>query len=445
MVREFSRRSVFLLICDAAAVIASFTLAHYLRAGSWEWVFVRVPHANFVLIMFMMLFYIVDLYFPFKYFYPAQTMVDICVGVSSGMLIAFSISFLNRSFAMQRVSFFYAAIFLIVLIWVIRMIYDLLFRSRLMSKKVLILGTSLMASELIKCIRQTPHTCMNIAGILTEQEDAKRSKYDVTVVGKVADAVSLIRKLGVQTAIWACEDLDPDLEDQLTEELLRAKVMVIHATYLYEKITGEVPHRRLGTAQLISMVVQVKARSYLKVKRLVDIVAATVLLAVLMPVFLFAVIYLGIREGFPKVFFFQDRIGKDGVPFRLIKLRTMTEVRRGRQVVTEVGKWLRRYRIDEIPQLFNVLKGDMSLIGPRPEIPYFVERCRRKIPLFDLVFTVKPGITGWAQVKFRYTKSVKDYERKFRFNLYYIKNISLTIDLLILLKTVRVVLLGKGE
>jgi lipopolysaccharide/colanic/teichoic acid biosynthesis glycosyltransferase len=112
--------------------------------------------------------------------------------------------------------------------------------------------------------------------------------------------------------------------------------------------------------------------------------------------------------------------------------------------VTALGKWLRKYRVDEIPQLLNVMNGDMSLIGPRPEIPFFVERCQNKIPFYSATFAVKPGLTGWAQVKFRHTISEKDYERKFCYNLYYLKNISPQLDLEILIKTVRIVLLGRG-
>jgi lipopolysaccharide/colanic/teichoic acid biosynthesis glycosyltransferase len=112
--------------------------------------------------------------------------------------------------------------------------------------------------------------------------------------------------------------------------------------------------------------------------------------------------------------------------------------------VTRFGKWLRKFRIDEFLQLFNVLKGDMSLIGPRPEIAHFVEKCRQKIPCYEVIHSLKPGLTGWAQVKYKHTTSDEDYMTKFCYNLYYLKNISLTLDLAILLKTVRIVLLGQG-
>jgi lipopolysaccharide/colanic/teichoic acid biosynthesis glycosyltransferase len=175
-----------------------------------------------------------------------------------------------------------------------------------------------------------------------------------------------------------------------------------------------------------------------------DLYFGALLLVFLSPVLLIAATSIFL-SGTSDIFFFQTRIGKNGIPFRVIKLRTMAESQKGNPQVTKLGSLLRKYRIDEIPQLFNVLKGDMSLIGPRPEIPFFVSRCRNEIPFYDLVFSLRPGITGWAQVKFRYTTTAKDYERKFQFNLYYIKNVSFALDLLTILKTIRVILLGKGE
>ncbi|HCM42472.1 MAG TPA: hypothetical protein DIS66_04075, partial [Candidatus Omnitrophica bacterium] len=180
-------------------------------------------------------------------------------------------------------------------------------------------------------------------------------------------------------------------------------------------------------------------------KRILDLVIVSVLLLLFSPVMLLAWLFL-FFQGPKNIFFFQDRIGVGGRKFRLIKFRTMTKPdASGRQKVTGVGRLLRKFRVDETPQLINVLKGDMSLIGPRPEIEYFVERCRKSIPYYDAVFTVRPGITGWAQVKFLHTTEMKDYPRKFCYNLFYLKNLSFSLDFLIVLKTIRVVLLGRGK
>jgi lipopolysaccharide/colanic/teichoic acid biosynthesis glycosyltransferase len=185
-------------------------------------------------------------------------------------------------------------------------------------------------------------------------------------------------------------------------------------------------------------------KPYLKLKRIMDLVFGTVLLTVLTPLLIFTAAVLAL-DGPDKIFFVQKRIGKDAVPFTLFKLRSMKANKKGKPMITAIGKWLRKYRIDEIPQLINVVRGDMSLVGPRPEVPYFARQCAAKIPFYDAIYAIKPGLTGWAQVSFGHTSSVKEYKEKFKFNLYYLKNISLTLDLLILVKTIRTVIRGKGQ
>ena len=112
--------------------------------------------------------------------------------------------------------------------------------------------------------------------------------------------------------------------------------------------------------------------------------------------------------------------------------------------ITRVGRWIRKWRLDEVPQMFNVIKGDMAFVGPRPERPYFVEQLRKEIPFYDQRFSVKPGVTGWAQIKYRYGASKEDALEKLKYDLYYIKNLSPFFDLLIIFETIKVVLFGKG-
>jgi lipopolysaccharide/colanic/teichoic acid biosynthesis glycosyltransferase len=154
------------------------------------------------------------------------------------------------------------------------------------------------------------------------------------------------------------------------------------------------------------------------------------------------------------VFFKQDRCGEDCRVFQLYKFRSMVDNAEAHcgprwateddRRVTRVGKMLRKYRVDEIPQLWNVLKGDMSFVGPRPERPEFVKRLGEKIPYYLERHTVKPGITGWAQVSYRYGSSVEDSLEKFKYDLFYIKNMSLAMDLMIMFKTAKIVLLSRG-
>ncbi len=189
------------------------------------------------------------------------------------------------------------------------------------------------------------------------------------------------------------------------------------------------------------------------VKRFSDIVASAILLIVSMPLLLVTAIAVKVTSSGP-VFYRQERVGLMGQTFDVLKFRSMTinaEADGGPQWaqkndarVTMVGRFIRKTRIDEIPQIFNVLKGDMSFVGPRPERPFFVEQLTEKIPMFDKRHIVKPGITGWAQLNYPYGASEEDSHRKLEYDLYYIKNYSIFLDLLILVQTIRVVLWPDG-
>jgi sugar transferase (PEP-CTERM system associated) len=189
------------------------------------------------------------------------------------------------------------------------------------------------------------------------------------------------------------------------------------------------------------------------VKRLFDVLAASVLLVVTAPVMLLAAIAIALESGFP-VIYRQERVGQGGRTFKVLKFRSMRLdaeadgkprwASNSDDRITRVGHFIRKTRIDELPQIFNVLHGDMSFVGPRPERPYFVDQLTDQIPFYAARHSVKPGITGWAQVRYAYGASVDDAVQKLQYDLYYVKNHTLFLDVLVLLQTVRVVLTGDG-
>jgi sugar transferase (PEP-CTERM system associated) len=189
------------------------------------------------------------------------------------------------------------------------------------------------------------------------------------------------------------------------------------------------------------------------IKRAFDVVFSLLLILVSAPIMLGAAIIIKLDSRGP-VFYRQERVGQNGAGFMVTKFRSMrTDAEKDGQPrwasaqddrVTRFGHIMRRLRIDELPQLFNVLKGDMSLVGPRPERPYFVEQLTQQIPYFAVRHSVKPGVTGWAQVRYQYGATVEDSQEKLQYDLYYVKNHSLFLDLVVLFETVGVVLTGKG-
>jgi len=190
-----------------------------------------------------------------------------------------------------------------------------------------------------------------------------------------------------------------------------------------------------------------------KLKRSLDVILSFILLLLSFPLSLLTAALIKVTSRGP-VFFFQERLGKGENPYRLWKFRTMVPgaetagpqwADKDDARVTRVGRILRKIRVDELPQLVNVLKGEMSLVGPRPEREYFVRRLSTQIPFYEFRFYVKPGITGWAQINYRYGSSVEDATEKLMYDLYYIKNRSIWLDIKILIKTLRVIILGMGR
>lgn len=188
-------------------------------------------------------------------------------------------------------------------------------------------------------------------------------------------------------------------------------------------------------------------------KRVFDFVCSAILLTLAAPMMIVAALAIVIETGFP-VFYRQERVGLNGRPFNVIKFRSMRSdaekdgkprwATSGDSRVTRVGRIIRKLRIDELPQLFSVLSGEMSLVGPRPERPFFVEKLTNEIPFYAVRHSVKPGVTGWAQVRYHYGASVEDSAEKLQYDLYYVKNHTLFLDMVILFDTVGVVLSGKG-
>lgn len=240
------------------------------------------------------------------------------------------------------------------------------------------------------------------------------------------------------------------------EQLLFMKshgVLIQDGTEVYETITGKVPLESLRLGWLVFSEGFRVSRSLLSYQRLLSILVAAVGLLLFLPLAPLLALAIKLNSSGP-IFYRQKRVGRDGKPFFLFKFRTMrhdAEAQTGPTWavendprVTRIGRFLRASRLDEIPQLWMVLKGDMNLIGPRPERPEFVERLSLEIPHYQLRHTVRPGVTGWAQIRYEYGSTVAQSREKLQYDLFYIKNMSPGLDFLILLHSIKIVLLGRG-
>ncbi|HEX5758297.1 MAG TPA: TIGR03013 family XrtA/PEP-CTERM system glycosyltransferase [Thermoanaerobaculia bacterium] len=321
------------------------------------------------------------------------------------------------------------------------------------TERVLIVGTDEKAIDIAREILRRSHLGYRIVGFLDDDPALQGvSILNPRVIGTTSQARELALGNGVTRVVVAGSDRRGRMN---VDSLLQCKtsgIQVVEGSSYYERMTGKIMIEGLRKSWLIFNDGFVVSRGTRVVKRLLDIVAAVVGLLLAAPIM--ALVALAVRLGSPgPVLFRQERVGLNGRPFTLWKFRTMrpdaeAEGARWATVrdprITAVGRFLRATRLDELPQLCNVLFGDMSLVGPRPERAVFVKTLERQVPFYEQRFGVRPGLTGWAQIKAPYASSLEESVEKLKYDLYYVKNLSVLLDLSILASTARIVLLGRG-
>jgi len=288
-----------------------------------------------------------------------------------------------------------------------------------------------------------------------QEKVARAEKVDRDMIaGKVSDIKQLIMDHGVQEIIVA---LEPDEKEQLIPILDQIDIPDVSVKILpdfHQMITGLNQTNQIFGLPLIDVMPDPMPTWEKFFKRMMDIILSLVILIPTLPVMLVIALLIRMTSKGPAIFR-QKRVGKYDRVFTMYKFRTMfidAEKESGPvwasdndPRITPVGYWLRKLRLDELPQFFNVLKGDMSLVGPRPERPYFVEQFKKSIPLYSRRLRVRPGITGWAQVKWKYDENLEDVKEKTKYDLFYVENISLKMDFKILFNTIMTVIKGKGQ
>ena len=331
-------------------------------------------------------------------------------------------------------------------------------RKALRVPRVLIVGTGPDAAAVARDFHDSKTMQRNVIGYVATPQDADVAGLDLAksqLFDGSSSIVDLVFRHGIDEIVVAVRDQRGGNVpmDQLLACRIRG-IPVLDLAGCFERARAEVPLDSLKASWLVygKGFEQGKVRHV--VKRLVDILGATVLLTLTAPVMAAAAIAVHLTSP-GTILYRQERVGFGGKIFMCLKFRSMRSdaekdgvarwATKNDSRVTPVGAFMRKTRIDELPQLFSVLKGEMSLIGPRPERPTFVAELRKHIPFYDLRHSIKPGLTGWAQVRSGYGASIEDARRKHQFDLYYVKNNSLVLDLLVLIETVSVVVFREGQ
>jgi sugar transferase (PEP-CTERM system associated) len=360
-------------------------------------------------------------------------------------LVAPSVAIGNGIFVSSLVIFLIA-----IIAW--RLLFNRLAYSANLEERVLIVGTGTTARLVGRQIQTQHDFGYRVVGYINDQAGGQ-GVLNPANLGSAEDIPQIVHDYDVDRIVVGLADRRGKLP---ISELLQAKlsgIRVEDATTMYERLTGKILIDDLKPSWLIFSDGFAISRRTRFMKRAFDLVLASIGFVLASPLTLLTALAVYLESDGP-ILYSQERVGEGGRTFTVYKFRSMRAdaekggtpiwAADGDDRITRVGRIIRKTRLDELPQLWNVLMGNMSFVGPRPERPFFVEQLAKEIPFYQQRHSVKPGVTGWAQVKYQYGSSVEDAMEKLRYDLYYIKHLSISLDLSIVFDTVKVILFGKG-
>lgn len=388
--------------------------------------------------------------FSFKFI--KRLLRAIVFAILSACVIFFLFPWLNVGRTVFALNLILASLF--VFLWHSTLCYYLLVRSP--QTNLLALGASDLAIAAINEILNHPELGIKVVGFVTDASDNNdASGVNAKIIGDYDDFPKLVSEHEVNHIIVGLSDNRKKLP---IEDLLGFKtngMLIEDATTFYERVTGKIPIENLRPSWLVfNSGFDISKEVFLQ-KRILSIFLSIILLIITSPILLLTMVAIKLDSKGP-AFYKQKRVGRNGRVFKLVKFRSMRQnaeketgpvwsAQGNDNRVTRIGRFIRRTRIDELPQIYNVLRGDMDMVGPRPERPFFVEQLSREIPYYPLRHVVKPGISGWAQVNYGYANKLEQTIEKLQYDLFYIKNMSVALDLMVIFETVKTVLVRKGS
>jgi sugar transferase (PEP-CTERM system associated) len=450
--RQVSTRSLtvfageLLLIFGSVALAASLQNADALAANVWKIALVTV--------ICQLCLYYNDFYDLTVVHSNRELVVRLLQAAGAASILLAALYFLLPGLVIGNGIFVSSLFVFLIAILAWRVVFNQLFGRLRLEERVLVVGTGETARKVARQILDQHDFAYRVIGFI--DDDASRIGERIVnpgIIGTPADIDRLVAAHRIDRIVVGLSDRRGHLP---IEQLLRAKisgVRVEDATTTYERVTGKILIDDLRPSWLIFSDGFRVSRVTRLMKRAIDLSLSLLMAAGTVPLMLLTAALVWLEDGRP-ILYRQERVGENGRTFVLSKFRSMRRdaEKGGRPVwatdgderVTRVGRFIRMTRLDELPQLWNVLRGDMSFVGPRPERPFFVDELSRQIPFYQQRHAVKPGLTGWAQVKYRYGSSLEDAMEKLRYDLYYIKHLSVFFDLTIVFDTVKVVLFRKG-
>ncbi|CDM65908.1 TIGR03013 family XrtA/PEP-CTERM system glycosyltransferase [Pyrinomonas methylaliphatogenes] len=452
-------RTLLLLFAEAMLLFGGMMLATLLRLGSdgFEEYFVEhygVYKAALVTIVCLAAFYFYDLY-DFVVIGDRRELVLRLMQALGMAWVALAVIFYVAPDLMvgRGVSLIALPLALGLMVgWRVSIHY--LLGHPKMGERILIVGTGAQGLEIAREVLARRDAGYRIVGFVDNKPElVGRSLINPRVLGTTTDLPELVRREGIDRIVVAMGERRGRFPTkQLLDLSLSGDVAIEEGTSFYERLTGRVHLDMLRPSWLIFTGRGRQARLSAFLRALLHRGAALVGGLLSLPIVILTAIAIKLDSPGP-IFYRQERVGKNGRIFTLIKFRSMRVdaekegpvwAKENDDRTTRVGRIIRKTRIDEIPQFWNILKGEMNFVGPRPERPHFVKQLAEEIPFYEQRHLVAPGLTGWAQIKYPYGASIEDARQKLQYDLYYIKNQSLALDALIMFETIKIILFGRG-
>src|SRR6266852_83377 len=457
--QKITARTKLLVVGDACLVILGVCIAVFLRLQYLRSAlnYLRLPDMPFrlamVLLACMVSLYYNDLYASRVINRRSELFVQLFQAVGVSWVILAILYYFDPDPSLGRGIAVLSCPTVLVLLLIWRMI--LLDSDFLMPRqqRVLVVGTGPLGISLVREILHRPELHLKVVGFLDEEgKNIGRSLVNPGIIGATSELEVITAREKIDRVVLSLKERRGQTP---LKQLLRLKfsgIAVEDAHTVSEQIDGRIRLEYLSPSWMILSEGFRKSSVLLTFKRMLDVVVSLVVLILTLPIVCLVALAIWLESGSP-VLFRQERIGLGGKPFEILKFRSMNHnaeedgpkwAADGDLRVTRLGRILRKFRLDELPQVLNVLRGEMSFVGPRPERAIFCRLLEAETPFYALRYSVRPGVTGWAQVKYQYGGSIEEAKTKLEYDLFYIKHFSLTLDLAILFETAKVVLWQRG-
>ena len=436
---------IFIVINGVVAILAGY--------GDASTIPVNISRALLVTVIFQICLYYFDMYdfSTIGSFSDNATRITQAFGVGCILLAGAYYLFPSATISFRTFLISYAAICFSIFLW--RFYYTQILEKNMFTQHILLIGTGNIAQAITMEIESRMDSGYSISAVVGKKSPSFNYPQDVNFSDDYLKIPEITHNNKIEKIVVALDDRRGQTP---INELLNCKLDGIKITpgiEFYEELTGKILVTNVNPDWLIYSDGFQKEKITLLAKRLMDFSVSLVGLILTLPIIAISALIIKLESTGP-VLYSQERVGKKGKTFWIYKFRSMTcDAEKNGPVwaeendcrVTRFGSFIRKIRIDEIPQLWNILKGEMSFVGPRPERPYFVEQLKKKIPYYSLRYNVKPGLSGWAQISYRYGASEEDALRKLEYDLYYIKNLSFRMDVMIAFQTIKIILFQKGS